>query len=216
MEDWKVELKELNEMTGNPRKISKDELEKLVYSIKEYTCNMPDYQETGGFRLITPIVINSLNNNVIGGHQRLKALRELNQYWIHKNDIRWIDIKDTAKEKALNLALNKISGEWDAPKLDEWLNDLYINDFDMNLTGFSDEELYDYLDIDFMPKEPSDIQHISKKETSDLIKFEIGQIKGYIKLEIYNNIVEKINSYRDEYELLEVALEKMFEEVPNG
>ena len=40
------------------------------------------------------------------------------------------------KEKALNVALNKISGEWDNDKLALLIADLQGTDFDVSLTGF--------------------------------------------------------------------------------
>ena len=40
------------------------------------------------------------------------------------------------KEKALNVALNKIGGEFDIPLLTDLLKDLSDSDFDATLTGF--------------------------------------------------------------------------------
>lgn len=50
---------------------------------------------------------------------------------------------DEDKEKALNVALNKISGEWDNDKLALLISDLQGADFDVSLTGFEPEELED-------------------------------------------------------------------------
>ena len=50
---------------------------------------------------------------------------------------------DEEKEKALNVALNKISGEWDNDKLALLIADLQGADFDVSLTGFEPEELED-------------------------------------------------------------------------
>jgi ParB-like chromosome segregation protein Spo0J len=85
---------------------------------------------------VDPIIVNS-DMTVIGGHQRLKVLQELNYIEI---DCVVIDVpKD--KEKALNIALNKISGEWDVPMLKDLLQELDTGDFDMEITGFDVEEL---------------------------------------------------------------------------
>jgi hypothetical protein len=44
---------------------------------------------------------------------------------------------DPAQEKALNIALNKISGEWDQAKLAQLLDELVRTpDFDISVTGF--------------------------------------------------------------------------------
>ena len=45
------------------------------------------------------------------------------------------------KEKALNIALNKINGEWDNKKLEQLLAELKELEFDIDITGFSQEEL---------------------------------------------------------------------------
>ena len=48
---------------------------------------------------------------------------------------------DETREKALNVALNKISGEWDEDKLALLIADLDASDFDAELTGFDDAEI---------------------------------------------------------------------------
>lgn len=126
----KIKLKDLKLMSDNPRIITPEELEKLKGSIKE-------------FGYIQPIILNQKTNNVIGGNQRLKILKEL-----HNEDfeieIVVVDL-DENKEKALNLALNKISGDWDYDKLSEILKNLDKNDF--NLTGFDNFDLEILTDI---------------------------------------------------------------------
>jgi ParB family chromosome partitioning protein len=48
---------------------------------------------------------------------------------------------DLANEKALNVALNKVSGDWDIPLLTELLKDISANGFDVSLTGFDAAEM---------------------------------------------------------------------------
>ena len=50
---------------------------------------------------------------------------------------------DESREKALNIALNKISGEWDKDKLALLIADLQGAEFDVYLTGFDPAELDD-------------------------------------------------------------------------
>ena len=50
-------------------------------------------------------------------------------------------VKNEDYEKALNIALNKISGEWDITKLNTLVEELKVKDFDLELTGFDDLEL---------------------------------------------------------------------------
>ena len=58
-----IEINNLNPAEYNPRQISNKQYEDLKASIDK-------------FGLVDPIIINS-DNTVIGGHQRLKVLREL-------------------------------------------------------------------------------------------------------------------------------------------
>ena len=73
------------------------------------------------------------------GHQRLKVLIDTGI-----TEVECVIVEmDADKEKALNVALNKISGEWDNDKLALLISDLQGADFDVSLTGFEAEELED-------------------------------------------------------------------------
>lgn len=126
----KINILKLKPSEYNPRKDLKpedEEYKKIKNSILE-------------FGYVSPIIINS-DMTVIGGHQRLKVLKELGY-----EQIQCIIVNlDKNKEKALNLALNKISGEWDDEKLEQILTELKETDIDMNITGFSNDEIDDIL-----------------------------------------------------------------------
>lgn len=138
MEFEKIKITDIEPAEYNPRKISKKEYKKLSNSINE-------------FGLVDPIIINLKNGNkIIGGHQRYDVLKQ--EYdegrlfgdleLVRLGDIGWVftetelNIKSEEHEKALNLALNKISGQWDFDKLDSLLDDLNATGFDVELTGF--------------------------------------------------------------------------------
>lgn len=129
-------LSEVKLAPYNPRKIDKDEKEKLRRSLVE-------------FGYVDPIIYNKRNMFVIGGNQRLTVLRELAKEdpdrWDTKYDMVEEDLDDD-KEKALNIALNKISGEWDIPKLKELLIEIDTGAFDIEITGFSLDEIASYMD----------------------------------------------------------------------
>jgi ParB-like chromosome segregation protein Spo0J len=114
----KRKVTELKPYPGNPRKCDKATLEKIKKSIKE-------------FGLVQPLVVNK-NNEVIGGNQRLKALQELN---INEVDVVVIDIPKK-REKALNLALNKIQADWDLQSLQYFIADL--DEEDIQLASIDD------------------------------------------------------------------------------
>ena len=54
-----------------------------------------------------------------------------------------LEIRDKGKEKQANIALNKITGRWDDLKLKDLLLDLELNDYDLESTGFTVDELDD-------------------------------------------------------------------------
>ena len=126
----KLKIENLKPAEYNPRKDLKpedEEYQKIVRSINE-------------FGYVDPIIVNK-DLTVIGGHQRLKVLKEQGYTEIECNVV---DL-DKDKEKALNLALNKISGEWDNDKLEQLLAELREADIDMDITGFSNDEIDDIL-----------------------------------------------------------------------
>ena len=73
---------------------------------------------------------------MIGGHQRLKVLAATGAVEVDVSVVQ-LSLED---EKALNLALNKISGQWDNEKLSAVLQDLSAG-FDVEVTGFDQHEV---------------------------------------------------------------------------
>lgn len=88
------------------------------------------------FGYVDPLIVNK-DMTVIGGNQRLKILKELDY---KKVDCVLLNL-DKTKEKALNIALNKIEGEWDLPKLKDLLQELDTGEIDMDITGFEYTDL---------------------------------------------------------------------------
>ncbi len=117
----------MNPAAYNPRKDLKPgdkEYVKLKRSLEEFGC-------------VEPIVWNKQSGNVVGGHQRLKVLLEMGHTHI---DCAVVDL-DSQREKALNVALNKIQGDWDEGKLAALMADLDASAFDVSLTGFAPQEV---------------------------------------------------------------------------
>ena len=95
------------------------------------------------FGLVEPLVWNKRTKSLVGGHQRLKILIAAG---FKEVEVSVVDL-DLEKEKALNLALNKIQGAWDNDKLASLIEELTkIPDFDMGLTGFDLPEISEILD----------------------------------------------------------------------
>jgi hypothetical protein len=88
------------------------------------------------------LIGNARTGNLVGGHQTLKVLRHLGR---STADYKVVDLS-LDREKALNVALNRISGAWDHDKLDELMTDLRDLDPDMvDLAGFDPDALDDQL-----------------------------------------------------------------------
>lgn len=130
MEIKELPLKELKPAAYNPRK-------KLKKGDKEYEKIK---QSLLKFGYVDPIIVNE-DLTVIGGHQRLTVLKDLD-YETAKCVIVDLPKED---EKALNIALNKITGQWDEALLADLLLDLQESDFNLNLTGFEPPEIDDIL-----------------------------------------------------------------------
>lgn len=130
MEIKELPLKELKPAAYNPRK-------KLKKGDKEYEKIK---QSLLKFGYVDPIIVNE-DLTVIGGHQRLTVLKDLD-YETAKCVIVNLPKED---EKALNIALNKITGQWDEALLADLLLDLQESDFSLDLTGFEPPEIDDIL-----------------------------------------------------------------------
>ena len=127
MQVSKIPIGQLNPAAYNPRKDLQPgdpEYEKLKRSMQE-------------FGYVEPIVWNKRTGNIVGGHQRYKILLDMGMQEV---DCAVVDLDET-KEKALNLALNKIKGEWNVEFLKDILLELDTGDFDIELTGFDYDEL---------------------------------------------------------------------------
>ena len=119
-----------------------DKLHPAAYNPrKDLKPGDPEYDHLANsieaFGYIEPIVWNKRSGNVVGGHQRLKVLIERGET---DAEVVVVDYDETT-ERAANLALNKIRGDWDFPKLADLLTELDTGAFDLELTGFSEGEL---------------------------------------------------------------------------
>ena len=149
----------------NPRKKLKKgdkEYKKIENSIKEF-----------GFA--DPLVVNA-DMTIIGGHQRLTVAIDLGYTEV---PCAVVDV-DKTREKALNIALNKITGAWDDQMLADLLKDLENVNFNLEFTGFEAPEIgqlfsniydkkvkEDNFDVDSELKQPTfskpgDIWHLGK------------------------------------------------------
>lgn len=135
MEIKKIKIENLNLAEYNPRvnlKETDDIYKKIKASIEE-------------FGYVEPLIVNTKNNTIIGGHQRLNVLKDLGYDEV---ECVLLDI-DIKAEKKLNLALNKITGIWDTEKLNELFNELDLTEEELLATGFDEVEI-ENLNTDFI------------------------------------------------------------------
>jgi DNA modification methylase len=110
---------------ANPRRITEKDLEALTRSINE-------------FGLVDPIVARRETRVIIGGHQRLVAARKLG---LRTVPVIFLELTEE-RARLLNIALNKISGEFDEELLGRLLAGLAETpELDLSLSGFDDKEI---------------------------------------------------------------------------
>lgn len=107
-----MQLDEMNPSPYNPRKTLKPGEQKYE-ALKESISR---------FDLVEPIIFNQKTGNIVGGHQRYNVLRDMG---ITSTLAVVVDL-DEDKEKLLNVALNKIEGDWDYEKLKEMLQGRFV------------------------------------------------------------------------------------------
>jgi len=101
---------------------------RLMNSIREFGC-------------VQPIIVNT-SNEIIGGHQRVEAAKAIG---LESLPIITLDIP-RKKQKALNIALNKIGGEFDNDKLSALINELVDDGVSCDDFGFSQDEINKIVD----------------------------------------------------------------------
>lgn len=129
-----VDLAWLRLADYNPREMPAEEMRKLVRSIREF-----------GF--VQPVVARYEDGLIVGGHQRVAAMRiMLREDGTPEGDVKvpavLVHGLSDERAKVLNLALNRISGEWDQVKLSAVIGDLMkVPTVDLALTGFAPDEI---------------------------------------------------------------------------
>ncbi|WP_093291594.1 site-specific DNA-methyltransferase [Thermoactinomyces sp. DSM 45892] len=155
-----VSINQINPAKYNPRldlKSGDPEYEKLKKSIEEF-----------GF--VEPLIWNSQTGNLVGGHQRLKVLIEQG---VTEVECSIVDLPED-KEKALNIGLNKVGGDWDFEKLARLLDDIQLSGLDMDLTGFGEEEV-DQILSDFLSDMEPEEDDFDEEEAIDQIDDPVTQ-----------------------------------------
>lgn len=149
----RISFDQMNPAPYNPRadlRPGDPEYDALKQSIETFGC-------------VEPIVWNRRTGNIVGGHQRFKVAKDLGYT---EDNAAVVDL-DENQEKALNLALNKVSGRWDNDKLAAVLEELQAASIEA--IGFTDDEINRvlqnaHLDIDSFFK---DVESTSSADAED-------------------------------------------------
>lgn len=147
----------------NPMRMERRRLADLIPAAynprKALTPEDPEYQDIKasiqGLGYADPIVIN-YDGTIIKGHQRRTVMMDMG---IEEAEVVVLDIRDKAKEKMINVALNKITGKWDLQILKDLLSDLDLNGYDFSVTGFHQDDLEDLIQQLDVPEEAHPQDH---------------------------------------------------------
>jgi len=171
MEIENIPISEIIPYEKNPRKNEKA-VEIVARSIKEF-----------GFKV--PIILDK-NNEIIAGHTRLKAAIKLKMTSV---PVIRADELNEEQVKAFRIMDNKSIeyAEWDYDLLEEELKVLQKVDFDLSLTGFSNKELYELINLNADQEFDVDkeIEEAIKKGPQRVKEYEVWQL-GEHKLIIAN------------------------------
>lgn len=186
-----MQLKDLKPANYNPR-----------VALSE---NDPEYQRIKSsieqFGYVDPIIWNEQTNNIVGGHQRYTVLTDMG---VEQVAVSVVNMNEE-DEKVLNIALNKIEGDWDDERLKEVLET--ISDDKLQLTGFDEDEieaLFDDLDIDSLFTEDQDEKANDKDNEDSQLDIAI-ELLGMAQAKM----VDKIDTYKNSelYKSIEYFLE---------
>ena len=166
MEITRLPIDKINPAAHNPR--------------RDLQPNDPEYKQIEasieGFGLVEPLVWNRRTGNLVGGHQRFKILVAKG---LAEVEVSVVDL-DLDKEKVLNIALNKVQGDWDGERLAILLEELStMPDLNVRLTGFKPLEISQLMDRYF---DTADEDDFDAKEIAESIEDPVTQKGDLIEL----------------------------------
>jgi len=217
----RVPIERINPAPYNPR--------------KDLRPGDPEYealrQSVGRWGLVEPLVWNERTGNLVGGHQRLKVLIEQG---VTEVEVSVVDL-DPEEEKALNLALNKIQGDWDEAKLAELLEELRQAGDVVRFTGFDEKEIdrllarvkeklpqpytYKVDAVQYEPRGNPGIEELADTERYEALLERIEQaecgedVKAFLRLAATRFIRFDFAKIADYYANAEPDVQRLFEEL---
>lgn len=123
-------------------RIRRDQIKNADYNPRTLSANarslLKKKMESTG--LVQPIVWNRRTGNIVGGHQRVRVLDDLEAGAAYSMDVAVVDV-DAKTEKELNVFLNnpEAQGEWDMDKLKSLFDS---EGFDVEEAGYTLADVY--------------------------------------------------------------------------
>jgi hypothetical protein len=169
----KVNIKEIKPNDSNPRYITESDFKRLIKSIKDF----PEMLE------VKPLIVNK-NMVVIGGNQRLEALKSLGHFEVQVQQVNW----SVEKQKEFTIKDNTHYGSWDYDALgNNWQYD-ELQQWGLNVWN-PDEDYFDVDDEDEKEIKPS-------ATDDDHSNFEI-----VLEYENKKKLIKVLNEVKDKYNL---------------
>ncbi len=143
------------------------------------------------FGLVVPLIVNTRSGNLVSGRQRLNVMLAKG---VEETEVVIVDM-EPEKEKALCIAMNKITGEWDYGKLADVMEELRdAEGIDITVTGFSDHDIAELLgELDAAAEGIPDVEGVAKKDDdTEGIPCIVGEYKFRIPDEPYKDMMADI------------------------
>lgn len=157
----------------------------------ELNENDPEYDKIKNsieqFGYVDPIIYNKRTNTIVGGHQRYTVLRDLGYEEV---DVSVVDM-DEQDEMALNVALNKVEGEWDKDKLKDVIEQL--EEDKLVFTGFDDDE------IDSLMNDVNIDEFFEEEEKQPEQNNDDGESRLEVATELLELVHNKLKDTSDDY-----------------
>jgi len=173
-----VPIEKLKPFLGNPRK-NDESVDAIVKSIE-------------AFGYTNPVLVRRANNEIIAGHTRIKALQKIGA---KEAPVIYLDLDEASAHtyavfdnKSVELA------DWDMPKLADLFVDLDQLNVDMDLTGFSADEIDLIAPSTFEPQaeEETQLSENSLYMTFVVTPEQREEIEGILSQQIGNNATEQL------------------------
>jgi len=178
IQQYKVE--DLIPYVNNSRKHSDEQVAQIAASIKE-------------FGWTNPILVDG-EKGIIAGHGRLMAARKLKMSEVPVIELTHLS---EAQKKALVIADNKLAlnSDWDEELLKIEFQDLLEGGFNINLTGFDETTVEDYLN-----EEDVDLGLLPEEKLDNFLNGDTKILRLAYDDQEFNDVVDRLKRLQERYD----------------